>query len=47
MTTRPLPSNPCLSSICGTCVDLPEPVGACNTSRRLAATFEMIWLSIW
>ena len=33
-TTWPLPSNPCFSSICGTCVDLPEPVGADKISRR-------------
>ncbi len=31
------PSNPASRSICGTCVDLPEPVGAWRMSRRLPA----------
>jgi len=35
-----------LSSICGTCVDLPEPVGACSTSRRVAFNAPTISLSI-
>ena len=33
-TTWPLPSRPRSSSICGTWVDLPEPVGAETISRR-------------
>jgi hypothetical protein len=35
-THWPLPSSPCRSNICGTWVDLPEPVGACSTSRFVA-----------
>ena len=31
--TWPAPSRPPSSSICGTCVDLPEPVGAVSTNR--------------
>jgi hypothetical protein len=31
--TSPSPSKPPSSSICGTWVDLPEPVGAVSTSR--------------
>ncbi len=35
--TWPAPSKPPSSSICGTCVDLPEPVGAVSTSRFCVA----------